>query len=180
MKKIILLIGLCLCSTTLQAQQKPLDNFFNKYKADTSFTVINISPEMFSLFAQMASDSAGRQTDQVMDIARKLTGLRIITKEDAANSLKLYKEAKSALAGRDYENLMTIRDGADHVKFLVKQGSGGSIHNLIMLIGGSDDFFVMSLTGDISLSEISQLAGSMDIQGFDKLKDLKKLDDGNK
>lgn len=41
-----------------------------------------------------------------------------------------------------------------------------------MLIGGSHEFLAMSLTGDIDLNEISKIAGNMNIEGFDKLKDV--------
>jgi hypothetical protein len=176
MKKVILLAALCLCSTTLLwAQQKPLAKFFNKYQSDTSFTIVDISPKMFRLFAQMSSDSANQQTDEVMNIAKKLTGLRIITKDHPANSIKLFKEADGLLSGKSYENLMTVRDDGDHVKFLINQGNDGVIHHLIMLVGGNDEFVALSLSGDINLSDISKIAGSMDIHGFNNLKDLKNL-----
>jgi hypothetical protein len=173
MKKIIILLSLCLYSTTLWAQQDPLASFFNKYKADTSFTIINISPRMFQMFAQMNSGS-NKQKKQVMDIAKKLTGLRIITKDNVVNSTKLFREANNLLSGKKFEKLMTVRDHNEQVKFLIKPGTDGKIHHLIMLIGGDKEFFAMSLTGDIDLNDISKLAGTMNIQGFNKLKDLQK------
>jgi hypothetical protein len=173
MKKIIILISICLYSTTAWAQQRPLESFFNKYQTDSSFTVINISPMMFRMFAKMNADSSNQQKNQVMDIAKKLTGLRIITKDNASNSTKLFNEANNMLSGKNFEKLMTVQDHNEQVKFLIKPGADGKIHHLIMLIGGDNEFFAMSLTGDINLDELSKIAGSMNIQGFDKLKDLK-------
>jgi hypothetical protein len=43
-----------------------------------------------------------------------------------------------------------------------------------MLVAGGNEFFAMSLTGNIDLNEISKIAGDMNIQGFDKLKDIKQ------
>ena len=171
MKKIILLISMCLYSTSLWAQQDPLDSFINKYKSDSTFTIVNVSPEMFRLFAQTNTDS----TNHVMDVAKKLKGLRIISKDNARNSRELFKEANAALSGKHYENLMTVRDHNDHVKFLINQGADGLIHHLIMLVSDDNDFTAISLTGDIDLDEISKIAGSMNIKGFNNLKDLKKL-----
>jgi len=171
MKKIILLISLCMFTTTVWAQQDPLNNFINKYKSDSTFTIVNISPQMFRLFAKMNSDS----TDHVMDVAKKLKGLRIISKDNARNSKKLFDEANAALSGKNYENLMTIRNHNDHVKFLANQGADSLIHNLIMLVSDNNNFTAISLTGDIKLDELSKIAGSMNIQGFNNLKDLKKL-----
>lgn len=173
MKKILIIISLSLISIAVWAQQDPLNRFFNKYEQDTSFTIINISPKMFNMFSKVNLNSGGRQADQVLDIARRLTGLRIITKENTPNGLQLFREA-NALLPKNYEELMTIRDGGNDVKFLVNPGSEDMIHNLIMLIGGKNEFFALSLTGNINLNELSQVAGNMNIQGFDQLKNINK------
>jgi hypothetical protein len=172
MKKILILIITCLLCTTLWAQQSPLDQFFDKYGSDTSFTIINISPKMFNLFSQVDLDTGDPQAQEIMDVAQKLTGLRIITKDHVSNGTQLFHEAANMLSNK-YEELMTIRDHGNDMKFLIKQGNNGIIHELVMLVGGEDEFFAMSLTGDIDLNEISKIAGSMNIQGFDKLKDVK-------
>lgn len=169
MKKIIILTFLCLISATLWAQQDPLGRFFNKYEQDTSFTIINISPKMFNMFSKINLNSGDKQADQVMDVAKKLTGLRIITKENTRNGTQLFREANN-LVPKDYNELMTIRDHGNDVRFLVN--SGAVIHNLIMLVGGSNEFFALSLSGNINLNELSQIAGNMNIQGFDQLKNV--------
>jgi hypothetical protein len=69
---------------------------------------------------------------------------------------------------------MTVRDGKQDLRFMVKENAKGNIAELIMLIGSNEEFMAMSLIGDIDLAEISAIAGGMDIQGFDKLKKLKK------
>lgn len=173
MKKLFVIISLSLTSISVWAQEDPLSGFFNKYEQDTSFTIINISPKMFNMFSKINLNTSDRQADQVMDVAQKLTGLRIITKDNTQNSMQLFHEA-SRLLPKNYEELMTIRDHGNDVKFLVNPGSGDIIHNLIMLIGGKNQFFALSLTGNINLNELSQIAGNMNIQGFDQLKNLNK------
>lgn len=171
MKKIAIFLVFLSSGLQVMAQDSPLDRFFDRYEQDTSFTVINISPRMFQMFSQVAGSAA--QQDQVLDVARKLTGLRILTKDNCPNGLQLFQQA-SALLSRHYQELMTIRDKGSNLKFLVNQDPSGTIRELIMLIGGDQQFFAMSLTGSIDLHELSQIAGSMNIQGFDKLKDLPK------
>lgn len=172
MKKITVCLVLVLGGLHAMAQDSPLDRFFDRYEQDTSFTVINISPRMFQMFSQVAGSSA--KQEQVLDVARKLTGLRILTKENCPNGQQLFRQA-SALLSRNYQELMSIRDKGSNLRFLVKQGHSGDIRELIMLVGGAKQFFAMSLTGNIDLNELSQIAGNMNIQGFDKLKDLPKL-----
>lgn len=169
MKKLFIIISLSLISISVWAQQDPLNRFFNKYEQDTSFTIINISPKMFNMFSKINLNSGDKQADQVMDVAKKLTGLRIITKDNVRNGMQLFREANN-LVPKDYEELMTIRDHGNDVRFLVNPGS--VIHNLIMLVGGNNEFFAMSLSGNINLSELSQIAGNMNIQSFDQLKNV--------
>lgn len=173
MKKTLIFIFLSLIGTTLLAQQNPLDNFFKKYEQDPSFTIINISPKMFNMFSKVNLNTGDSQAKLIMDVAKKLTGLQIITKENASNAQQLFQEAGRQLP-KKYEELMTIRSDGSNMKFMINQGSDGVIHNLIMLMGGSNEFFAMSLTGNINLAEISKIAGVMNIQGFDKLKNLKQ------
>jgi hypothetical protein len=173
MKKIFFFIVLCLLTIPLWAQQDPLNRFFDKYGPDTSFTIINISPKMFNLFSKVDLNTGDSQADQVLDVAKKLTGLRIITKDNANNSMQLFNEASNMLS-KKYEELMTVRDHGNDLKFMIVQGPDGIIHNLVMLVGGNKEFFAMSLTGNIDLNEISKIAGNMNIQGFDKLKNVKQ------
>lgn len=173
MKKIPLLLLFSCLAMSLQAQPDPLQGFFHKYEPDTAFTIISISPKMFSLFSHLNLQTGDDQAQQIMEVAKNLTGLHIITRENAPNSMQLFREAAGSLSGR-YDELMSVRDHGMNVKFLISQDGKGIIHHLIMLVGGGPEFFAMSLSGNIDLNQISRIAGSMNIQGFDKLKDLKK------
>ena len=171
MKKLIFLFAFCLCVGTIHAQS-PLNRFFDKYEPDTSFTIINISPKMFNLFSKVDLQTGDPQAQQIKEVAKKITGLRIITKENPGNGLQLFHEA-SNMVSKKYDELLTVRSHGNDIKFLIKEGNEGVIHELVMLVGGSQAFFAMSLTGDINLNEISQIAGNMNIEGFDQLKKVK-------
>lgn len=172
MKKFIVVISLCLLGITVWAQD-PLDPFFRKYEQDTSFTIVSISPRMFNLFARVDPRTGDDESQAILDVAKKLTGLHIIARENAGNGMQLFQEANGMIS-RKYEALMAVRDHGTDLKFLINQDGNGVIHNLIMLVGGPSEFFALSLSGDINLNEISKIAGDMNIQGFDKLKDIKQ------
>lgn len=172
MKKLVFIGVLLMCTAMDVRAQGSLDRFFAKYAHDTSFTVINISPKMFSLFSRIQVNSDDTQARRVMQVARELTGLWIITKDRAPNSMQLFREAERMLPPH-FEELMTIRDHGQNIRFMVRQGKDRVIHELVMLIGGGDEFFALSLTGNIRLDDLSKIAGDMNIQGFDKLKDVK-------
>jgi hypothetical protein len=156
----------------LSAQQgSVIDRFFQKYENDRSFTLVSITPKMFSMFAKV--DAGDADAKNMMRVIQKLKGLKILAKEDTREGPRLYKEA-AAFLSTDFEELMTVRDKDSDLKFLVKENAKGAISELIMLVGSNNEFMAMSLVGDIDLNEISLIAGSVNIQGMDKLKNIKK------
>jgi hypothetical protein len=171
MKRLLFALLLVVAGTPLFAQQgSTIDRFFQKYENDQSFTLISVTPKMFSMFTKLDINTEDGQN--FMKVIKKIRGLKILAKENA-NGSGLFKEATSLLT-KDYEELMTVRDGKQDLRFLVKENAKGNIAELIMLIGSTEEFMAMSLVGDIDLAEISEIAGGMDIQGFEKLKKLKK------
>jgi hypothetical protein len=169
MKKIVMLLAFTFATTALWAQSG-IDKFYQKYANDESFTVINITPKMFTMFSKI--DANDPDAKKVMSVAKKLTGLKILVNEGGKDANRLFQEA-NAMLSKDFEELMTIKDKDTNLKFMVKENAKGNIAELIMLVGG-DEFVALTITGDISLSEISNIAKDMDISGFDKLSQVDK------
>lgn len=171
MKRIFFLIFISLCSTQLALAQSSVEKFFLKYQNDPSFTVINITPKMFGMFSKISSDDPDAK--KITTVAGKLKGLRILVKEETKDGGKLFREAAQFLTS-DFEELMTIRNKDADVKFMVKENAKGNIAELIMLVGSPNEFVALSIFGDINLSELSEIAGDIKIDGFDNLKSLPK------
>jgi len=172
-KQIILILLLVIAGARLSAQGQgsAIDRFFQKYEEDRSFTLVSVTPKMFSMFSKLDINTGEGQ--QFMQVIKKLRGLRILAKEDTKEGPRLYREAAAFLT-KDMEELMTVRDDKTDLKFMVKENAKGNIAELIMLVGSDDEFVAMSLVGDIDLNEISQIAGNMNIHGMENLKKLKK------
>ena len=174
MKRFLFLLMAVFASFHLQAQQQSAsaaEKFFQKYENDRNFTVVTITPKMFGMFAKL--DTNDPDSKNLMGVIKKLKGLRILARENTKDGSRLFKEAAAFLGG-EFEELMTVRDKGSDLKFMVRENSKGNINELIMLVNGSDEFMVMSLYGEIDLNEISQIAGAVNIQGMDKLKNVKK------
>ena len=61
------------------------------------------------------------------------------------------------------------------MRFMVKEGNSPEIINqLVLLVGGNDDFVLMDLTGVINLKTIGKLSKSIDVPG---VKHLEKLEE---
>jgi hypothetical protein len=126
---------------------------------------------MFSLFTNMEADTP--EDKEVLSAISKLKGLRILTKSDSLNSRKLYKEAFSLIPVKDYEELMSFRDKDKDIKFMIKESSG-KISELLMVMGGSKEFMVLSLFGEIDLKQVSRIGKKMDVKGLENLEKMDK------
>lgn len=156
------------------AQGDAITKFFNKYATDESFTQVTVSRKMFSLFTNMEANTP--EDKEVLDAISKLKGLRILAKDDTREARALYKEAFSLIPTADYEELMSVRDDNKDMKFLIRE-NGDKISELLMIMGGTDEFMVLSVFGDIDLKQISRIGRKMNVSGLDKLENMNK---GNK
>jgi hypothetical protein len=169
MKKIVAVVVLMVVAGGVRAQDA-ISKFFSKYQNDESFSQVNISSKMFGLFTEMEADTP--EDKEVLEAISKLKGLKILAKDDARNSRELYKEAFS-LIPKDYEELMTVRDKDKDIKFLIKESSG-KISELLMVMGGNEEFMVLSLFGEIDLKQVSRIGKRMDVKGLEKLHNIDK------
>ena len=171
MKKIIAIVALMGCLTVANAQDV-ISKFFSKYQNDESFTNVNISSKMFGLFTEM--DASNPEDKEILDAISKLKGLKILAKENARNSRELYKEALG-LIPKNFEELMSVRDKDKDMKFMIQE-NGGKISEMLMVVGGNEEFMILSIFGEIDLKQISRIGSRMNIKG---LEHLQKMEKGN-
>src|SRR5690242_10624321 len=159
MKKLIVAVGLMIIVNGAFAQDA-ISKFFSKYQNDESFSQVTVSSKMFGLFTNMEAETP--EDKEVLDAISKLKGLRILKKDDPRSSRQLYKEAFTLIPMKEYEELMSVRDKDKDMKFLIKE-SGGKISELLMIMGGNEEFLVLSLFGEIDLKQVSRIGKKMDV-----------------
>ncbi len=171
MKNVITLILVSIISISpMWGQLDAINQFFEDHRADEDFTQINISPKMFEMFASM--DTETEIDSETLEMVKSLTGLKILTTEKTPR--KFYTDFLAKVETTSYEELMTIRDGDSDVKFLVKDSDGGNIVNeLLLLVGGDEDFVLMSFAGKIHLDKLGKLAQNLNFNGSEHLENLK-------
>ncbi len=172
MKKILLLVPLCLLlAGALTAQNDAINRFFTQYMDDERLTVVFVSPKMFNLVSKISTDDP--DWEKFRDVVGGLTGLRVLTSDSISDGLKLYKDALAKVPAAEYDELLTVRDGKENVRIWVKD-SDNIINELLLLVGGTDEFVLLSLTGKIDLDQISNLSKGLDIDGVKHLEKVKK------
>jgi hypothetical protein len=168
MKKIVVVVLLLLAGTGAYAQDA-ISKFFSKYQDDQSFTEVNVSSKMFNLFTNMEAETP--EDKEVLEAISKLKGLRILMKENTSDARALYKEAFALVPVKEFEELMSVRDKDKDMKFYIRE-SGGKISELVMIMGGLEDFMVLSLFGEIDLKQVSRIGKKMNVHGLDNLQNL--------
>lgn len=158
-----LLMGLANLAVAQTESTNAIDKYFQQYVEDDRFTVVYISSKLMSMFEKLdieSMDMDDAETKAIIELASDLEGIRIlVAEEDAAG---LYQEAKTKINTKEYEVLMTVRnaDGQD-VDFLVKD-EGDLISELLLLVGGGDQFVLLSFVGNIDMNKISKLINEFD------------------
>ena len=100
----------------------------------------------------------------IIELASELEGIRILVAEE--NAAGFYKDAKSKINTKEYEVLMTVRDKDEtNVDFLIKDDGNKMINELLLLVGGEDEFVLMSFVGKIDLDKVSKLINEFDDEG---------------
>ncbi len=170
MKKVLIIAVMVAMGVQVKAQDA-ISRFFEKYADDESFTNVTITSRMFSLFTDLEMES--KEDQEVLDAISKLKGLKILAKNDVADGKAMYKEALKMLPLAEFEELMMVRDEDKDMKFMIKE-KDKKITELVMVMGGNKEFFILTLFGEIDLKQVAKLSKAMDIEGLDNLNQLDK------
>ncbi len=165
-KSLFTFVGLLLL-TFATAQENAIDKFFSKYEEIADFTVVNVSPRVFPMIAKISSESEDKE---FKNLVAGLKGLKMITTQKDAT--KYYQEVLAKLP-KNYEELVTVKEKGKNIKFLTK-GTNDKISELLLVIGGANDFMLLSIIGDIDLNNVAKLANKINIQGSEHLDKVTK------
>lgn len=176
MKKIITAFVLMIVSFGAMAQSPIIQKYMDKYEGDEEFTKVSLNGKMFSLFAQL--EGGTEEEKEFMGAVSKIKGLKVLVGENVDNAAKLFKEATTEVDKAGYDELMTVKDAEEDMKFSIKE-KNGVIEELIMVVGGNKNFVLLSLYGEIDLKAISKVAKKMDVGGFGNLSRLTDDKNGN-
>ena len=153
----------------LWAQNDAIDNFFQSYQDDENFTMVYVSPKMFQMVSKVIE---GQEDEEIKDLVKDIKGLKLLTTQKTP--LTYYKEAVKKIPVKDYEVLMTVREQDTNVKFYTKTSSSDVVEELLLIVGGEDEFVLMSFVGSLNLTKIGRLAQKLDIDGAEFLENLEE------
>jgi hypothetical protein len=174
MRKVIITLVLALITSPFFAQAA-----FDKFDEQDDVTSIIVNKKMFELMSKVKVDASDRETQQYMNLIKKLDNLKVFTTSSVKATTDMKSAAEKYVRTAGLEELMRVNDSGKNIKILVKSGATDSqIKELLMFIEGgskSNETVLMSLTGNFDLNEISILTDKMRIPGGDDLKRATKV-----
>jgi hypothetical protein len=172
-KKFIITLVVVLVSSPFFAQ-----SVFDKFDGQDDVTSIVVNKKMFDLMSKVKVDASDRETQQYMNLIKKLDNLKVFTTSSSKTTNEMKSTADQYVKTAGLEELMRVNDNGKNIKILVKSGASDSqIKELLMLIEGgnsANQTVLMSLTGNFDLNEISILTDKMRIPGGEELKKATK------
>ena len=153
---------------------------FDKFDGQEDVTSIIVNKKMFDLMSKVKVDASDKETQQYLNLIKKLDNLKVFTTKSAKVEGDMRLTAEKYIKTAGLEELMRVNENGKNIKILVKSSTTDSqIRELLMFIEGAKnaDTVLMSLTGNFDLNEISILTDKMRIPGGD---DLKRATEGKK
>ena len=176
--KSILVFAAFLALSSQTNAQSPFDKFYEKYSTQEGYTSVNISKDLFQMFASMGEDKKDTSGQEMKKVLSQLIGLKVLScKPDSMKPGKatvFFNEAVAIFNTPAYKELMTVNDDGNNVRFLTRQDGKDKISEMVMMAKGKDEMVVLDMTGLIDLSSISKISKSMNIHGMENLQKMKE------
>ena len=148
-----------------KAQDDAISKYFSKYAKDTEkFSEISISGKMFEMINSIkVEDDEDRA---LVESLGKIRGVKVLFAKDSVDGIAMYKEALGAIKGKNFEELMSVRDEDKDIKFYIKE-KGNKIDEMFMVMGGAKEFTMVSIVGDgIDINQLYKLSKSLGMDEF--------------
>lgn len=171
MKKLVLTMVMAVFALGANAQDDAISKYFSQYSSDKSFNYFNFSGKMFQMISKIEFGDADEQK-MVEESLGKIKRVQGLGKEQAVDGKKMYAEAIKLVEGKGFEELMSVRDEDNDIRFLIKE-KNNKINELLMVMGGDNSFRLLSISGDeIDLNALYKLSKKIGMQGFEELEFL--------
>lgn len=181
-KRLVILLAIIIAPVMSFGQ-----SVFDKYEDMDGVSSFVMTQKMFNMLASINVNMDDPEDQAFMDMAKKITGLKVYTTGSEKTSADMNSTVKTYLASSKLQELMRMKDGNQTVNFYVKEGKDENhVKELLMVINGLKELtkdenitingkkrefetVLLSLTGDIDLRQISKMTEKMNVPGGDQL-----------
>ena len=150
-----------------------------KYEEMPEVDGVFITQNMFELLSKIDIESDDPEEQNFVELIKNLEGIKVLTTTNSEVGLQMKTDVKSYISSGNLEELMRVKKDGKFLKFYSKPGSTEKkVSQLFMFMTDEKEaekrFVILSIVGDIDLSEIGQMAGELEgIPGAEELKNIK-------
>jgi hypothetical protein len=173
MKKIIITFVFSLTSIVCVAQSA-----FDKYDGQDGVSSIIVNKKMFQMMASVKVDVNDKETQQYLNLIKKLDNLKVFTTLNSKISADMKSTAEAYKKTAGLEELISANDGSGNIKVWMKSGLLSNQIRELLIVGKEpntyNEMVLLSLIGDFTMDDVSILIDKMKIPGGASLKKATK------
>lgn len=173
MNKLVITLLLSLAPMLSQSQT------FEKYENMKEVDAMVMTSKMFKMLAKVDLSESDPESKEYMKLIENLDRIQIYKSSDAKVMSQMAGDVKSYLAKGSLEELMRINDDGKNIKFYSLPGKNDNyVRELFMYLEGGEGSeplsIILSITGEIDLSQLSKLTSDLKVPGAEELKKANK------
>ncbi len=168
---ITLLLALAPMLSTSQA--------FDKYENMKEVDAMVMTSKMFKMLAKVDLSENDPEAREYMKLIENLDRIQIYKSSDSKVRSQMAADVKSYLQKGSLDELMRVNEDGKNIKFYSVPGKNDNyVKELFMFLDGETDgepiSVILSITGEIDLSQLSKLTADLKVPGAEELKKANK------
>ncbi len=173
MNKVIITLLLSLAPFLSQSQS------FEKYENMKEVDAMVMTSKMFKMLAKVDLSDSDPEAKQYMKLIQNLDRIQIYKSSNPGVMSQMAADVKSYLKKTSMEELMRVKEDGQNIKFYSVPGKNDNyVKELFMYLERQDSdkpiSVILSITGEIDLSQLSKLTSDLNVPGSEELKNANK------
>ncbi|MCM4156498.1 DUF4252 domain-containing protein [Gramella sp. AN32] len=173
MNRLIIALLMSLAPFLMQSQN------FEKYENMKDVDAMVMTSKMFKMLAKVELSEDNPEAQQYMKLIENLDRIQIYKSSNSEVRSQMATDVKSYLQKGSLEELMRVNEDGKNIKFYTVSGKNDNyVKELFMYLDGETDgkpmSVILSITGDIDLSQLSKLTADLKVPGAEELKNANK------
>lgn len=152
---------------------------FEKYENMKEVDAMVMTSKMFKMLAKVDLSESDPEAREYMKLIENLDRIQIYKSSDTKVRSQMATDVKSYLQKGSLEELMRVNEDGKNIKFYSVPGKNDNyVKELFMFLEGETDgepiSVILSITGEIDLSQLSKLTADLKVPGAEELKKANK------
>ena len=136
-----------------------------------------MTSKIFKMLAKVDLSDDNPEAREYLKLIENLDEIKMFTSTTASVRSQMQKDVASYLSSNKLDQLMRVKEDGKNIRFYSKSGeSDNYVSELFMFMEGEKEgepiSVILSITGEIDLSQLSRLTSDLKIPGAEELKNV--------